>query len=874
MPPTLARRFLHWFLRDDLLEEVEGDLEEQFYRTLEHRSVFRAKLRYWYQVFHYLRPFAIKNIHLPYTLYSFTMFNNYLKIGLRNLLKSRFFSFINISGMAVSIASFLVIALYVVDELKYDQHITGVSQKYRVFCEYFSEDGSVTKQAMVPPMIGPTLLTDYPEVVSYTRFLHINSGVLFKVNDKKFAEDQGGYADPTVFDMFSLRLSEGNLSTALKEPNSLAISETLARKYFGHQPALGQRIEVSDESYQVTAVFKDFPEHSHLQLDYFLAMEGLIQAEPEPMQRWNWNQFHTYIEVTPGTRAGQLEDKLLAFAKRHAWPITKAGNGTYYIPHLMPVTNVHLYASDQLWDIAVRGNIYTVYMLSTAALFILVIAILNFVNLSTARAVTRTKEVGIRKVMGAFRRQLIHQFIAESIITALIALGMGGAIAVLVLPSLNSFAEKSIPSGIFLDPLMWVMMLVFALLVGVAAGAYPAFYISGYQPVKILSREALGSSGKSWLRKGMVVFQFVLSFCLIIASLVVSEQYAYMRTSDMGFDKDNLIVMKVRGGMESNLKIAKRAFTDHPSIMSATMGYGLPGEAYAGDGIRDKASNKEYPISMLTVDRDYVKTLGLKVVAGRDFSEDFPSDERHAFIISEAAAKLLGYSDPEDALQHELVWPRWDAPDSLKEGAVIGVVKDFHLNSLRENISPVVLHMYPEAYNTLTLRVKPENVPATLAYLESTWKEFNAEWPFDYKFLDDNFDQLYKAEEKLATLFRFFTAFTILVACLGLFGLVVYSTSQKFKEISIRKVLGASEVQLVAQLARTYTLLIGIAFVFAAPFSYYAAYQWLQKFSFRISITPMLFVKAGFLIMMIAVVTVGLQSYKASRNNPVEALKE
>ena len=383
-------------------------------------------------------------------------------------------------------------------------------------------------------------------------------------------------------------------------------------------------------------------------------------------------------------------------------------------------------AYDQLWDIAVRGNVQTVYILSATAIFILLIAILNFINLSTARAVNRVKEVGVRKVMGAFRIQLIYQFISESIIVALIALVIGCVITEMTLPFVNSFAEKNIPTVIFMNPLLIPFLLGMAIVIGIAAGTYPAFYISRYKPAQILSnREAGRNSGKALFRQGLVVLQFVLSFVLITASLVVNDQHTFMRTKDMGFDKDNLVVINMRGDMDRNPEATKNSFLNHPNVINATIGYGLPGEAFAGDGIKDKATDKNMPISMLTTDHDYIKTLGLKVIAGRDFSRDFPSDEKNAFILSETAAKMLGHTDPKQALGHELSWGRWDAPDSLKEGKVIGVVKDIHLNSLQDNISPVVLHIYPLVKATLTLRIKGEDIPATIAHLESTWKQFN-----------------------------------------------------------------------------------------------------------------------------------------------------
>ena len=801
------------------------------------------------------------------------MLKNYLKIGIRNLLKNKLFTLINISGMAISIASCLIIGLFVFDEHQFDKHVEDVDLKYRVFNEHFNDDGQTRKAAMVPPMIGPTLDAEYPEVDSYARYMNFNQPVLFEYGDKKMIEDKGGYADPSIIEMFDLKLIEGDIAGALKGPGSIAINRTLKEKYFGSKPALNEPMQVFDEDFKVSAVFEDFPAHSHFQVNYFVAMDYITAAIPQRMQSWQWNQFNTYIKLKPGTDALQLEAKLLNFAERNAWPVTKP-NGGYYIPHLMPMEKIHLHASDQVWDVAVRGNAQTVYILSGTAIFIIIIAILNFINLSTARAVSRVKEVGVRKVVGALRKQLVYQFISESVIVAFVSLLIGGLLTQLAIPALNSFTEKSIPAGLITSAGFLGVMLVFAIILGLAAGAYPAFYISSYKPAMILSNRQSGASGKTLLRKSLVVLQFILSFFLIIAALVVSEQHTFMRTKDMGFDKNNVIALPLRGDMGNNLDATKRLFSDHPNVISATLGYGLPGEAYAGDGVRDKATNKDWHINLLTVDHDYVKTLGLSVIAGRDFSQDYPSDTADAFLINEAAAKMFGYADAKDALGHELSWGRWDDQSKRKEGKVIGIVKDFHLNSLHENILPLMLQIYPFAYNTITLKVKPEHVPETIAYLETSWKKMNTEWPFEYRFLDKNFDKMYKAEEKLATLFTFFTFFTIFVACLGLFGLVVYSTTQKYKEISIRKVLGAGEGDLVIQLAQNYMLLIAIAFVVAIPVSFLAAQRWLEKFPYRIEITPMLFVKAGLFIMILSLITIGIQSLKAARSNPVNALKE
>jgi putative ABC transport system permease protein len=801
------------------------------------------------------------------------MLQNYLKIGFRNLVKNKLFTSINISGMAISIASFLIIALFVFDEFQYDKHVENSSRKFRVYNDHFNADGFTRKGAMIPPAVAPTMQTEFAEVEGYARIMNFNTPVLFEYGNLKFSEANGGFADPYILKLFNLKLVEGDYKAALKDQKTIAISESLKKKYFGDKPALGETMQVFNEDFKVSAVFGDFPVHSHLQLKYFVSIENMIARIPDRMQSWRWSQFHTYVELKPGADAAALESKLKNFAERHAWPVTKEMD-TYYIPHLMPIEDIHLHASDQSWDIAVRGNAQTVYILTATAAFILIIAILNFVNLSTARAVARVKEVGVRKVVGALRSQLISQFISESVIVSFIALLIGGLIAELMLPALNTFAEKNIPYGIFLNPLVIGSLFIAAIFIGVLAGAYPAFYISGYKPAEILSNKQSGRSGKTLLRKSLVVLQFVLSFVLIMAALIVTEQHRYLRTKDMGFNKDNVVAIQIRGEMGKNLETTKSTFENHPGIISSSFQYGLPGEAFAGDGIVDVETSKDLPVSLLLVDHDYIKTLGLHVIAGRDFDKDRPSDLKDAFIVSEAAAKVLGHTNPDNALDHRVSWNRWDAPDSLKQGKVIGVVKDFHLNSLKENITPVVIQIFPFGYSSLTFRLKGDKIPETLAHLETTWKKFNSEWPFEYHFLDDNFDKLYKSEEKLAVLFTFFTGFAIFVACLGLFGLVVYSTSQKYKEISIRKVLGAADASLVFGLSRSYMILISIAFLIAIPLSYYAANEWLQKFAYHIEITPMLFVKAALLIASISILTVVLQSFKAARSNPVDALKE
>jgi putative ABC transport system permease protein len=799
------------------------------------------------------------------------MLYNYLKIGFRNLLKNKLFSIINVAGMAISIASIMTIGIYVYDELKFDRHVQNVDRKFRLYNQIVLDDGKIQNAANIPPMIAPTLASEFPEVEAYARYQHIHSPILFQCGNKKFTEKKGGYADPAILAMFSLAMAEGNSSSALLDPNSVVISATLAKKYFGHRSALGESLQVIDQTYKVTGVFEDFSPHSHFQVDYFLSMETLIRSAPQLMKSWRWMQFHTYLQLQPHTDTKAFEEKLLNFAQRNAWPVTRP-DGSYYIPHLMPMTDIHLYATDHLWDTAIKSNAQTIYILSGAAFFILIIAVLNFINLSTARAVNRGKEVGVRKVVGAVRHQLIFQFLSESVILALMAFCLAGFTVELCIPMLNHFTDKHIPSHFFFNPMIFLPLVIFVVVVGIAAGIYPAFYLSRFKPASILYNKS-GTQGRGLLRMGLVVLQFILSFTLIIASFVASDQHVFLRTKDLGFSAGNVVVLQLRGSMRANHEAVKTVFSTHPNVLGASLQYGLPGDIYPGDIISDEVTKKPVHTSMLLVDHDYAETLGLKVIAGRDFSPEFPSDQKEGFILSESALKLYGFKNADEALGHPLSWHPWNS-DSLKTGKIVGVFKDFHLNSLKEQITPVVLHMYPAFYTTIALRIKPENIPTTIAHLESSWKQLGTDWPFEYRFLDNNFDSMYKAEEKLSLLFSYFTAFTIFVACLGLFGLVVYTTTQRYKEIGIRKILGAETISLVAGLSKNYLVLMMIAFAIAIPISYYASQQWLQKFAYHIDITWLLFAKAAGLIAVISLLTVSVQSFKATRANPAEALKE
>lgn len=799
------------------------------------------------------------------------MLKNYIKIALRNMRKHKLFSAINIFGMAISLASFFIICIYVLDEFKYDRHIKNAEDKYRVYIEWYRHDSFDKSIAPVPPMFGKSLSENYPEVEYSTRILNVQTSRLITYKDKAILEPTGVFAENSVVDMFDIQIIRGDAVNPLTNGNKVALSETLAIKLFADEDPIGKMLNISDIDFEVSAIYKDFLSHTHLRFSHILSFDYLYEAYPERMERWTWQQFLTYVKLREDASAEQLMDKFLGEVKEKAWPESKKSDN-YYIPKTLPLKDVHLHASTQAYDMADKGNAQTIYILLGTAFFILIIACLNFINLSTARASSRMKEVGLRKVIGAQKRQLIFQFIGEAVIITVIALVIAGIITELVLPYLGDFTEKTFSTGLFFNVYIILALLLFAVIIGTAAGAYPAFHIAAYKPSDILSSgRSNPKGGKVLFRKILVTLQFVITFFLITGAIVVSQQNAFISEKDLGFNYEHVIAVSTYGQIDESL--LKRQFLSDPGIVNATAGYGLPGEAYAGDGIITPEDGQRHSTTLLTVDYDYVKTLQGEILAGRDFDINRPSDSLDAFIINEKALEIFDAYTPEEAIGKKIEWPQWHNGEH-KRGEIIGVVKNMHMATLKEQVMPMVMHIYPFAYNTVTVRVKPGELQSAISHMETEWKRLEAEWPFTYRFLDQNFDKMYKAETRLNVLFKFFTGFTIIVASLGLLGLVIYSLTLKMKEVGIRKVLGAGIPSLVFHLSKGYMVLMIIAFVLAIPFSYYAATKWLQDFQYKIEISALIFVYAGLIIFGVTLVTVLIQSLKTALLNPVDVIKD
>lgn len=801
------------------------------------------------------------------------MVKNYLKIAFRNLTKNKFFSAINIAGMTIGMASFFIIGLYVFDELKYDEYHPDKERTFRIYNVRTGNDGNVNRYPIVPPVFAATLKEDFPQIESTLRFMDSYGEELVSIDgDNRFYQSGSIYAETSIFDMLSIKLLQGNPATALKEPNQVAISASFANKHFGKGEAMNSTIRIGKADYTVTGVFQDIPKHSHLQTDMIMSFSTLLQNWTASRKNsWVWQQFFTYIKLKKGSDWKQLEAQLPGFVEKHAYPITKP-EGFTYVPHLQRIDDIYLHSSSFEWEIAKRGNITTVYALSAAAIFLIIIVAVNFINLSTARSINRLKEVGVRKVIGAQKKDLIFQFLGESIFLSLISVIIAGFITELAVPYLNIFTGKAISSQFLTEPVFLLAVIGFALILGLLAGAYPAFFASSFKAISIFKKRTSATSSNSLFRKVTVVIQFGLSIFLISAAIIVYQQLSFLRNKDLGFDQEQIVLLPLKDNIRKSEEAIKAEWLKNPGIKSISYCFGLPGQIVAGDGIRD-AENKRYPANQFMVDYDYLKTLGLQVIAGRDFDENLSTDATSAFIINETAVKNLGFSSPEKAIGQALYWNMWVDNDSVKQGQVIGVVKDFHFKSLRDELTSTVLQIYP-AYSTIAIKLNPGDPKATLSFLESQWKTLEPNWPFTYEFMDQNLTSMYKSERQLGYLFTFFTGLGIFIACLGLFGLVYYTTAQRIKEIGIRKVLGAGASDIVFLINKSFLWLMALGLLMAAPVCYYLAQNWLGNFAYKVTISPMTFVYAGLVMAAFALLTVSFQSIKAALTNPVDTLKE
>ncbi|HEV2353912.1 MAG TPA: FtsX-like permease family protein, partial [Puia sp.] len=645
-------------------------------------------------------------------------------------------------------------------------------------------------------------------------------------------------------------LAPGSVAAPLDDPATIVLSREMASRYFGSADPIGRKMLIDKTPVQVTAVFDKNPKF-HLQFDYLrpISSQHLPAA---PMSSWVWQQFVTYFKVRPGANVASIESGFQRIVRERAWPKTKP-RGFSYLPYFQRLYDIHLHSADLKFDIAQRGNIVYVRALMIIAVFILLIACFNFINLSTALSLRRAREVGVRKTVGAGRSQLIAQFVGETLLLALLSMALAVTLAGILSPTLNGFTGKDISLSFFLQAPAIGLLILLAVAVGLLAGFYPALVLSGFDPVKVLKSGVLQSSGPGrvpWLRHGLVIVQFSLSILLILSAIIVFRQVDYLHNKDLGFNKEEIMFFPMRGdNMSKNIPAFKNDLLKVPAVQSVSIGYGFPGDAVAGDEIIVNRNGRQLTqsVTQLAVDFDYIKTLGLRIVAGRDFSKQMGTDRDHAWIINETAVRELGFGTPESALGQTLSWHPWDGnnPDSLKTGRIIGVVKDFNYKSLYEKIEPAVLQIYPQAAWKVAVKLRTTGLPGTISQIGSVWGKYAPEYPFEYKFLDDNFGQMYRSEDRLQTLLWVFTGIAILIGCLGLFGLAAYSAETRRKEVGIRKILGARAEGVVILLSKDFIRPVIISLVIASPITYYFMTRWLDSFAYRVTITWWIFVLAG-----------------------------
>lgn len=791
------------------------------------------------------------------------MLKNYLRSAFRNLWKHWGFSLLNIIGLTIGMVAFFLIFLYVRFELSYDSMFSKADRAYRVVADIKTPTETINTNcgAWAVPM---HMRTEFQEVETAVR-ANPDEWLVTR-GDQHFDEKDVIDADSTFFSIFDFPLLKGNPQTALRDPNSIVLTEKTAKKYFGSADPMGQSLLIGQDKLHatVTGVMKDFPDNTMIRPSMLVSMTTFDKADSNGLDnQWGNYGAQEYVLLRPGVNARALEAKLPAFLEKM--------NGTRMHQQQM-VPTLHL---ERLRDVYLRstrdssktGNIGNVYIFSIVGVFILLIAGINFVNLTTARSTERAKEVGIRKVAGAGRAQLARQFLGESVILCLIAYLLAIGFTVLLLPPFNNLAGKIINPGVFPPAAdLWILLGV-AVFIGIAAGIYPAMVLSSFQPVSVLKgRFATGGSG-SFLRKGLVVVQFTIATGLIIGTLVVYNQLNYMRSQDLGFDKDQKLVMDTQG--DSARLVLKEQVSHLPGVLSTSMSASVPGGRDHGAYSEIENAKGDMQVANLDlyfVDFDYIPQYKLKMVAGRPFSRQFMTDTTHAMILNEAAVKMFGYTSPEQAIGKKFM--QWQ-----REGTIIGVVKDFHFRSLQEVIKPLTLRIEPTACDLLSVNIDGRHIPATIEAIERKWKELLPDKPFNYFFLDEFFDKQYRAEDRFGTLFVYFAGLAIFISCLGLMGLASYSTVQRTKEIGIRKVVGASVGQIVYLLSRDFLQLVLLAFVVAGPIAWWLIRGWLKGFAYRIPVYWWIFAIAGTLALLIAILTVSFQAVKAAVANPVNSLR-
>ena len=815
------------------------------------------------------------------------MIKNYLKIAWRNLMKNKVFSFINIFGLSVGLACCLLIALYIFHETSYDSYHKNIKQLYQLGTIFQREGKDMDKMPNTPAPMANAMKQEFPEIAETARLMMLfaedKTLLQYKGGNslpKSFYETKGYMADASFFKLFTYHFIEGDPATALVNPNTVVLSEEIAKKFFGDQPALNKIIHVNSNSngesdFTVTGVFRPYDRPTHIDARFFISIKGgnIEEFMKRQTDLASNNMFQTYLLLRPGADAKKMEAKFPAFVDKYIGTALKA-MGFYKKQFLIPVKDIHLYPGMKN-NVSATGSMTYLYILASIAIFTLLIACINFMNLSTARSSKRSAEVGIRKVLGAEKRSLIKQFIGESMMMSVIALAIAIILAKLLLPGFSYVSGRNLSFNFSEQWFIFAGFVLLSVLTGIIAGSYPAFYLSSFQPIKVLKGRFTNSLSAVALRKGLVVFQFIISVALIVASVVINKQMSFLSSTDLGFEKDQQIIIPMRSSNAKNIYASlKNEIKANPQVqeVGATLYYpGIMNPSDMGLYKDGKTVNDARIVHTNWVDESLLQTLNIKPLAGRLFSKDFPADTNNNVILNETAIKEIGFSSPQTAVGGTI---HFDWRGQTYSYTIIGVVKDFHFQDLHVPIEPYAFSLNnAPSYNYLIVHAKAAYISPVLRSIEGSWKKLNPNEPFEYSFLDEDFQKNYDAENRLSSLLGYFTAIAIIICCLGLFGLATFSAEQRTKEIGIRKVLGASVGGIVALLSKDFLKLVAVSIVIASPIAWYIMNKWLQDFAYRTNIGWMVFAVAGVLALLIALITVSFQAIRAAVSNPVESLR-
>lgn len=875
-PPKYMLRFFRWFCHPELLPYVEGDLHELYNERVDRIGKRRADFRFVIDVLLLLRPGIIRQLPTYHKQNNLDMLKNYLLIAFRTIRLNKGYSVINISGLAIGMAACLMIVLYVFDEMKYDRHHADLDRLYRIASETSSE-----KWVAAPAPMAEALTKDFPEVEEATRLLRFPGAENMLVKDEKgehqFIESQAYYVDASFFKLFSFDFFHGNATTALVEPNTIVLSESIAKKYFGDENPIGKVLNIGlsfgNANYTVKGVFRDENVKSHIPAKLLLSMNNSdVGAWAKMQTAWASNSiFHTYVKLRSGADAKHFESKLDDFLNHYGGEEFKAAGFKKHL-FIQPVKDIYLH-SNFGYEIASNGNIKNLFVLGSIASFLLIIACINFMNLSTARSERRAREVGLRRVNGARKGGLISQFLVESLVMSLLALITALVLIQLALPVFNQISGKTLS---FLDePSTYIALGVLTTVTGLVSGLYPAFYLSSFKPLSIIKTRKPSHVSAVAIRKGLVVFQFAVSTVLIIGAMLITQQMRFMESQNLGFSKEQKIVLPIQTSESlMTTEVFKNSLLSNSSINSVAVCGSYPGTEsvtsmlFYADG---KKAQENVDIKTTYVETDYLKTLDIKLLSGRDFTMPLTNDQGR-IILNEVAARQLGFTT-EEAPGKKI---HFDLNNQTFTLEVIGVVKDYHYQSLHEKIKPLALLVAPffSGPNRFVIAsVNSDDYPTLLDNIKTRWSSVNPGSPFGFSFLDQDFQHNYQKEQRTQTIVQYFTIIAIVIACLGLFGLATFTAEQRVKEIGVRKVLGASVIQIVSALSKEIITLVVIGIVIAAPIAYYFMEQWLGNFAYHISIGWLTFVVAAAFTVLLALSIICYQTVRASLANPVESLR-